>query len=106
MINFSIIGQLKYDNAVGNVLQCDSSSVRLEFRTKIRERGQSMWELGWRFCGHCQKFYKVIGRKCKICGEWLRWKPRGRALQEYNKRNGIYDKAYSMTDDQPLLQNI
>jgi hypothetical protein len=82
------------------------SNIVINFNTKVRERGQSLYELGWRYCGKCEKFFKVVGRKCLVCGEWLRWKPRGRALQEYNKRNGVYDKAYRMTDEPILLQNI
>ncbi|HEX7179141.1 MAG TPA: hypothetical protein VF220_05400 [Nitrososphaeraceae archaeon] len=72
---------------------------------KIRNRGQSLYELGYRFCGKCMKFYKVIGKKCLVCGRLLRWGPRGKPGQAFKKRNGIYDKAYSMTEEIAILNS-
>jgi hypothetical protein len=101
VINFSIIGELICDGAVWEFL----SNVTDIVDYVKRKQGQSMYDLGYRFCQHCKKFFKVIVRKCVVCGEWLRLKPRGSDRRKYNERNRIYDKAYRWTDEPMLLQN-
>jgi predicted amidophosphoribosyltransferase len=76
---------------------------------KVSEGKQSLYDLGFKFCSGCQKFFKELGRKCPVCNRFLRYKPKGHAKTEYNKRHGVYDKAYyvdSKSREPLLLQNI
>ena len=101
MINFSVIALFIYDGAVGEVL-----SIVPDIVDFVKRRpGQSLYDFGYRYCQHCKKFFQVLSRKCLVCGEWLRQKPRGSWRRKYNERNKIYDKAYRLSDEPILLQN-
>ena len=67
---------------------------------------RSPYDTGHKWCGACEKFFKELGRKCPDCDRFLRYKPKGQAKTEYNKRHGVYDNAYRMTDEPILLQQI